>query len=430
MGATLIKKRQIESLAIVDADVAASAAIASSKLADGANWVKKDGTVAFTADQSMGNFKITNLGAPVGANDAARYIDIQNATLGLSAKEAVRAATTANITLSAPQTIDSVSVVAGDRVLVKNQTLPAENGIYVVAAGAWARSADTNLSSEVKPGMFTFVTEGTVNADSGWILATDGAIVLGTTGLTFVQFSGAGQLTAGAGMTKSGNTLDVGTASSARIVVNADNIDLATTAVTPGTVGSSGANIPNLTVDAYGRLTAATNRALTCGDISAQAANTLLTAIAALATNGIMVRTGAGTAVARTVQGTSGRITVNNGDGVSGDPTIDLATSGVTAGTYNKVAVDVYGRVLSSSTMETYVDQAHHVVRETPSGLMNGTNAVFTLANTPVTGKEMVFLNGVLQEPGAGNDYTISGATITMLTVPTATERIRVSYIY
>jgi len=133
--------------------------------------------------------------------------------------------------------------------------------------------------------------------------------------------------------------------------------------------------------------------------------------------------------VARSVAGTAGRVGVTNGDGVAGNPTVDLLTSGVSAGTYNKTTVDIYGRV-TGGTNETYIDAAHYVVRETPAGTLNGTNTIFTLANIPLAGEEMVFLNGVLQEPGAGNDYTISGLTITMLTAPTSLERIRVTYIY
>jgi phage-related tail fiber protein len=170
----------------------------------------------------------------------------------LDVKDSVRAATTANITLSGTQTIDGVSVTTGDRVLVKNQSTASQNGIYVVAAGSWARATDADSDAEVTPGLFTFVEEGTVNSDSGWVLSTNSTITLGTTALTFAQFSGAGQITAGDGLTKDGNTLNVATADTGRIVVNADSIDLASGVVTVGTYKS-------VTVDTYGRVTAGTN---------------------------------------------------------------------------------------------------------------------------------------------------------------------------
>jgi hypothetical protein len=114
---------------------------------------------------------------------------------GLDVKQSVRVATTANITLSGLQTIDGVSLAAGDRVLVKNQSNAINNGIYVVAVGAWTRATDANVTANVTAGLFTFVAEGTQNSDSGWILTSDDAITLGTSTLTFVQFSGAGMIT-------------------------------------------------------------------------------------------------------------------------------------------------------------------------------------------------------------------------------------------
>jgi hypothetical protein len=114
---------------------------------------------------------------------------------GLDVKQSVRAATTANITLSGLQTIDGVALAAGDRVLVKHQSNAINNGIYVVAVGSWTRATDANVTANVTAGLFTFVAEGTQNADSGWILTSDDAITLGTSALTFVQFSGAGMIT-------------------------------------------------------------------------------------------------------------------------------------------------------------------------------------------------------------------------------------------
>ena len=127
----------------------------------------------------------------------------------LDIKDSAHVATTGNITLSGTQTIDGIAVEAGDRVLVKNQTAGADNGIYVAAAGAWSRAADANTTAEVTPGMFIFVEEGTVGGDNGFVLTTDAPITLDTTSLTFTQFSGAGQVIAGDALSKSGNTLNV-----------------------------------------------------------------------------------------------------------------------------------------------------------------------------------------------------------------------------
>ena len=127
---------------------------------------------------------------------------------GLDVKQSVRVATTANITLSGTQTIDTVSVVAGNRVLVKDQTTPSQNGIYVVAAGAWTRATDFDSTAEVTTGAFTFVEEGSANKNTGWVLSTTGTITVGTTGIVFVKFS-ASSLSEGDGITILGDTISV-----------------------------------------------------------------------------------------------------------------------------------------------------------------------------------------------------------------------------
>jgi len=159
------------------------------------------------------------------------YVDeqVSASAQGLDVKGSVRAATTGNITLSGTQTIDGVSLSAGDRVLVKDQTDGTENGLYVVVdGGAWTRTTDADSDSEVTAGLFTFVTEGTSYADTGWVVSTNDDITVGTTAITFTQFSGAGQYSAGDGLTLSGTTFAVG-GTTDRITVSADAVDIAST---------------------------------------------------------------------------------------------------------------------------------------------------------------------------------------------------------
>lgn len=147
-----------------------------------------------------------------GATDLVTLQQMQAAVRGLDWKDSVRAASTGNLTLSGTQTVDGVALGAGDRVLVKDQTTASANGIYVVAAGAWARATDADASSEVTSGLATTSTEGTANGDKAWLLITNDPITLNTTALTFAQLGGGGAAyTAGTngGLSLSGNAFSV-----------------------------------------------------------------------------------------------------------------------------------------------------------------------------------------------------------------------------
>jgi phage-related tail fiber protein len=237
----------------VAADIPTITASKISDFATTAQGYRLDQFASPTSGVSFNSQKITSLADPTSAQDAATKAYVDAARTGLDVKASVRAATTANINLSGTQTVDGVSLSAGDRVLVKDQSTGSQNGIYVVVSGgAWTRATDADSDTEVTPGMFTFVEEGDTNSDSGWVLSTNSTITLGTTSLAFTQFSGAGQITAGDGLTKTGSQIDIVTASATRIVVSANSIDLATTGVSASTYKS-------VTVDTYGRVTAGTN---------------------------------------------------------------------------------------------------------------------------------------------------------------------------
>lgn len=165
-----------------------------------------------------------------GANSLVSKEYVDAIKQALDVKDSVRLATTATLSANynnaggtltnsgsnAALQLDGVTVVAGNRILVKDQSSAAENGIYVVTtvgdgSTAWVltRADDANVSAEMTGGVFTFVEEGTVGADNGYVFTHNGAPTLGTTALTVSQFSGAGQIVAGDALSKTGNTLNV-----------------------------------------------------------------------------------------------------------------------------------------------------------------------------------------------------------------------------
>lgn len=197
--------------------------------------VKRDGS---------GNAKVAT---PTDAAHIATKGYVDAARQGLDVKASVRVATTAAINLASDlnngDVIDGVTLVTGNRVLVKNQGTASENGIYVAtASGAASRSSDadgTADTGELTSGTFTFVEAGTVNFDSGFVISTDGTITVGSTGITWTQFSGAGSFEAGDGLSKSGTQVNVNVTAN-RTAITSDAIDIASTYVGQSSITTLG----------------------------------------------------------------------------------------------------------------------------------------------------------------------------------------------
>jgi len=181
---------------------------------------------------------------PTSDTEIANKLYVDSVAQGLDPKASCVAATTVNITLSGTQTIDGVALIAGDRCLVKDQTTAADNGIYVVATTAWARAADMNTWAEV-PGAFTFIEQGTTQADTGWVCTSNAGGTIGVTAITWVQFAGVGSYTAGTGLTLTGTVFSI-----------------TNTAVTAASYGSA-TQVGTFTVNAQGQLTLASNTTVT-----------------------------------------------------------------------------------------------------------------------------------------------------------------------
>lgn len=229
------------------------------------------GTQTFSGNKTFTN-NVTLNGTPTAGTHAVNKAYVDGLIQGLNFKDSVRVATTANFSATftttnagqftgAPSSIDGVSLSTGNRVLVKNQSTQAHNGIYEVLdpVTTWKRAEDANLSTELGSA-FVFVEEGSTQADTAWVTTFNSTEVLNTAAMPWVQFTSVSDIIAGAGLVKGGNTINVvGTAG--RIIANADSIDLATTAVTPNSYGSA-SSVATFTVDGFGRLTAASSTAI------------------------------------------------------------------------------------------------------------------------------------------------------------------------
>ena len=223
--------------ALVAADIPSLVHTKISDFDTGGQSNRLDQMAAPTGSVSLNSQTITNLSDPVNTQDAATKGFVEATSQGLDVKDSCVAATTANITISTAlnngDTLDGVTLSTNDRVLVKDQSTSSQNGIYVVGSSP-ARAADLATGADAA-GFFTFVEQGTVNADNGFVCTSNkGSAVVGTNNLTIAQFSGAGQITAGDGLDKSGNTLSVDLKANGGLVIESTEIaiDLAASSIT------------------------------------------------------------------------------------------------------------------------------------------------------------------------------------------------------
>ena len=353
-----------------------------------------------------------------------QYVDA--VAQGLSVKPAVRLATTTNLaanynngtmgvsatltgTTNGAIVVDGVTPVVGDRILVKNQTLKAHNGDYVVQQVGNAstpfilkRVVTVDESHEV-PGSYFYVFDGATLKGTGWSFIVDNPVTfaIGTDDINVFQFSGQGNLIAGNGLVLSGNTIDINTANSGRIVINQDSIDLATTGVTPG-------SYTKFTVDGYGRVLSASNPTTLAGYgiADAQALNANLTSLSSVSTVGILVRDAGNQMATRSMEVQGVGLSITNPAGTStGNIVISSnATSAATGDT-------VVSRDVSGNFSANIITAALSGNASTATTLQNSRNFAATgdVTAEPVSfnGGANVTLNTVLSNTGVvAGEYT------------------------
>ena len=363
-----------------------------------------DSTTIGATTPSTGVF--TNIYSTTGqvTTDPSAAIDIANKAYvdavaqGLAPKQACKVATTADITLSGLQTLDTTyTTVAGDRVLVKNQLNSAQNGIYIASSGAWTRSADMNVWSEV-PGAYTVILNGATNGSTSWVTTAADTGTIGVTAMPWVQFSGISTYTAGTGLT-----------------LLANQFSITNTGVTAATYGSASKTL-TLAVNAQGQITnaSASDIAIAATQITSGTIDTARLSGSYTGITGVGTLT-AGTWNASTIDVSHGGTGATSLTGyVKGTGTSALTASSTipntditglgTMSTQDATNVAITGGSVAVGTLKTLGLTGYLYGNDT-----GAVTASTTIPNTAITGL------GSMSTQNA-NAVAISGGTITGLT--------------
>ena len=350
---------------------------------------KGGGKVVYDTGNSL--FKVTTDGTtlshldvattPTADNHATSKAYVDSVATGLDVKDSVRAASTGDITVSAPgASIDGVALAQGDRVLLKDQVTQSQNGIYIfnTASTTLTRAADMNESGEFV-GAFFFVEEGTQNSDQGFVCTTDGTVTVDTTAITFSQFTGTGQISPGAGLSKSGNQIDVNVDDTFIKIDSNDDLTIKGTATTGEVLQSDG------------------NGGVSYGTVNLASTNSV-SGILPLANGGLGTEaaTTSGKATARTNLGLGSMATQN-----SNNVNITGGTIDISGGTLTLADDQISGNKVSGGTIDG-------------ANLAGGAGNTLTGYDITVGAGKTLDVDGVLDVDGAAGsaiDNVVIGAT-------------------
>ena len=365
MTQTLIRgSTQIMAGSITADRFASSLGLATSQLADGTKFIKSDGSVVMASALNMGNFGINNLSTPVNAADAATKAYVDALANGLTFHKSCKVvATTNQASLSGLITVDGITLSAGDRVLLTAQTTASQNGPLIAAASTWTRPTDWSSSATLGEGAYFLIDADGTSYKNTKWICTNVG--------TFVVDAAATTWV----QDQSGTAYSNGVGLSLSGTVFSAKINTAT-----GLAFDGSSNI-QLVPDPNGLLTV----------------------------SGAGVRIGSST--------TSAQIIVSN---ASNNPAWVTPSGDVSISSSGALSVN-------NASGSGFLKYTNLVSNESPSGLINGSNTAFTLANANAYGLAL-YMNGQLLEPGSGNDYTISGNAITMLFAPLSGDKLRAYY--